>query len=1060
MAIDVARLEVWDDVEANGGVREVVIPDWIEAVESENLLGQVTLEVFLPRLSIAWDDLDHRKILRMVLTDGSVSEWRIVPIQDSMGKDGALVGRIVGEAIRYDLGSTIIERVEEDGRAHGVFTLLDLSPSDHVGFILGHAEAWFTEGTIDPTDDLDLQYENDSPLSALQELAKLTGTELEIERNGSMDFLVHLRDQIASGAEKAQLRYGKNLQGVVRKSLGEKIVNRVFPVGAMVDAVQATMGKALWEVVGVVGSDVELSGDPIRWDDQLDGTYLEKVSGVKTLVTGTDLAAQEVTVADASSISPGDLIAFRRNSDGDELTYLDHQVSQALYQKVEKVGRRNDIPLIENEAVNPFLADWGGGLPDDYSKIGTPTVAQETSEPFTRFGGSSAHVTASEGEGIESDLVSIAPSDTRRFYSGQMSFFLVSGAVSIKLVDDLGNSFPPEEDDRGRTSKVGQWADRFAIEGIDLQELGSSEVKLQIVAIGGAAEWYLDAIQIENAAVNDQNYLNGRSSNLLWLAGLDFLDLRADPPVEFSIDVVDLQRLHPNIFPFDELVLGGDVQVVQDDLDLDLETRVVQIKRDRKKAGVTAVTLSNRPEDLSGKLGTPGRRPRIDLGKDIGIGLPGVAKFVDSAAAILGNGDLNFLYLLNDPVGKSIKWKHSVVAEVSRADCISTGTTRNSAGDEFVVAAAVAPDFNDEVWLTVVPFSGPSAGGFPGEGFRIRLQAGVSGGQIAPGSIIADKLTDQARSWTTNVVFSALDADTAQWGSGTLQLANGDTFSIVSGNTGNMTVGVLSYVYFDRTASTTVLQVTTTYSDVADDDVILVAVCRASAVAGGGAFFVPGVGALGVNEVNLLANSVATVNLQALSVTAAKISVVSLSAVSADMGILVAGKIAVGNIEINAATERILMGAASAPLTGIGVFLGKDGADYEFRVGDPGGDFIHWDGSVFTFPGQIVNPPVVNEADLSVDDEGSGNDDVYTVDWTLIGAWNDTDHLVRATYFREGVQKGEVSGITPSDLQDIFTDVGAGTGSANQHHAIVELYNVSGGATVSSFTTREVESSF
>jgi hypothetical protein len=81
------------------------------------------------------------------------------------------------------------------------------------------------------------------------------------------------------------------------------------------------------------------------------------------------------------------------------------------------------------------------------------------------------------------------------------------------------------------------------------------------------------------------------------------------------------------------------------------------------------------------------------------------------------------------------------------------------------------------------------------------------------------------------------------------------------------------------------------------------------------------------------------------SIIASKISVTSLSAVQADMGTLTAGKIDVGNIEINADTERILMGAATEPMTGAGVFIGKDGSNYEFRCGDPAGNWLHWDGT-------------------------------------------------------------------------------------------------------------------
>ena len=52
-----------------------------------------------------------------------------------------------------------------------------------------------------------------------------------------------------------------------------------------------------------------------------------------------------------------------------------------------------------------------------------------------------------------------------------------------------------------------------------------------------------------------------------------------------------------------------------------------------------------------------------------------------------------------------------------------------------------------------------------------------------------------------------------------------------------------------------------------------------------------------------------------------------------------------GKVRIESTNERILIGSATAPLSGIGIFLGKDGSDYEFRAGDPAGDYIHWDGS-------------------------------------------------------------------------------------------------------------------
>lgn len=65
-------------------------------------------------------------------------------------------------------------------------------------------------------------------------------------------------------------------------------------------------------------------------------------------------------------------------------------------------------------------------------------------------------------------------------------------------------------------------------------------------------------------------------------------------------------------------------------------------------------------------------------------------------------------------------------------------------------------------------------------------------------------------------------------------------------------------------------------------------------------------------------------------------------------------ELSAGSVKIQSTAERILFGEATAPLTGIGIFLGKDGADYEFRAGDPAGDFIHWDGGDLNITGTVT----------------------------------------------------------------------------------------------------------
>lgn len=58
-----------------------------------------------------------------------------------------------------------------------------------------------------------------------------------------------------------------------------------------------------------------------------------------------------------------------------------------------------------------------------------------------------------------------------------------------------------------------------------------------------------------------------------------------------------------------------------------------------------------------------------------------------------------------------------------------------------------------------------------------------------------------------------------------------------------------------------------------------------------------------------------------------------------------AAELSSGGIHLKSTAEQILLGLATAPLTGDGLFIGKDGADYEFRAGDPAGAYMHWDGT-------------------------------------------------------------------------------------------------------------------
>lgn len=93
------------------------------------------------------------------------------------------------------------------------------------------------------------------------------------------------------------------------------------------------------------------------------------------------------------------------------------------------------------------------------------------------------------------------------------------------------------------------------------------------------------------------------------------------------------------------------------------------------------------------------------------------------------------------------------------------------------------------------------------------------------GSGIVDvTINTEQDDWQFNGTFSATDSDTVAWTSGTLISRDGTTYSINSGNTGN--ISALTYIYFDSATSTTAFQTTTTPATAVGGGKILIGIAK------------------------------------------------------------------------------------------------------------------------------------------------------------------------------------------------------------------------------------------
>ena len=617
MARKLKRIEIWTTIQADSGTMLAVINDWISASDTREVGGKEILHVELRRETANWSSLQERRVIRTVFSDGTWDEWRIANIRQTRDGSNRLLASVDCESPKYDLGSTLVTRTEADGTVNPYFELYGLTPTDHLGIIMDAAPVGFSAGTVGSSVPMDGIYDWDNPLSAAAALAQTADLEVEVT-GSSAGYTVDLPVQVGSTADTVYFRYARNMLGVVRNAETQSaFATRVYPRGAGAAGERPTIADAAWLVSAASSVTVTLStaeGRPAPIADLLNSIYAESSTGKRTQITDTS-SGGVLTLAAGHSISTGERVRFRSSTGGNDLVWLEHPANSATYGEAQRVIDRADIPAIDNLANTPFLDEWSvATVPDNWNKIGAPTVLESTASINRRYGVSSARIqAASSGLGVQTDIIVIEPSTVRPFFTAQIALRVISGTVKLEMVDTSSTQdglYPPVSAEPAITTVKNAWVENLGIGGSDLNEVSSTGIRIRVTSYStGASEWYLDAASVTQTAAGVEQFYDGRASNDLWLAGVEYLQDNSTPRVAFSVNVIDLERLEPSIFSQEPITLGGTVQVTDSDLGLDFQTRVLEITRDLDKPGLTNLKLSNRPEDLTG-LGVPGHRQR------------------------------------------------------------------------------------------------------------------------------------------------------------------------------------------------------------------------------------------------------------------------------------------------------------------------------------------------------------------------------------------------------------------------------------------------------------------
>ena len=362
------RLEIWDSWECNSGSMVDVIRNVETAEETEEIQGEKgkillrSLDITFPLDDPSFANITERYIVRVV--DTPVREYRI--FHKGQSYSGPKMAKLECLGPEYDLKySKIVRRVEANGLGQPYFELHGRPPTEHIDVILGAfspfvsgAPSYFSRGTVNFTDNKDMIYDWDTPLSALEELAEIYEAEIEILRNGGTSLDINMLTQIGASADSPLFTVGRNILSIEEDKDSEEQANIVFVQGGGAVGERGNMSENGFIVTGVSGADLTLDEDVVHEDDQWNTRAIREPDGTITNITDSQTPNQ--ISASGHGVAVDDVITIVE-TDGSDLLYVESPSSIALYDETSKVLDRSDIPNVNNLLRNGFFNDWANG---------------------------------------------------------------------------------------------------------------------------------------------------------------------------------------------------------------------------------------------------------------------------------------------------------------------------------------------------------------------------------------------------------------------------------------------------------------------------------------------------------------------------------------------------------------------------------------------------------------------------------------------------------------------------------------------------------------------------
>ncbi len=428
-----------------------------------------------------------------------------------------------------------------------------------------------TIGTIDNPESRALAIENDSLLSALFTLHNSVGGYLSVDNNRALQWL----DDIGVDTGQ-QIRYRKNLKGIIKETKYSELCTRLFPLGSGDNKL----------------SDIDITDETAAKSSDASYGYLTLVAQYACYLGWTGLGDALPSGLDVSSgeiwVSP-----TGHNADGD-------------WENPTNAYDNNDETVTKYDIIfDGWTTTFELTLPETTSsklkcKLMKRTAPETVSKVKIEIFYTGAYHDAYESDFLIAEWFEVSygqedVSKVRFSFFNTESFRAFPMIFEVKVFDDTADE----------TGVWHQGADehilRCAIGDYD----GGKDYKVSYTHADYIIAW--DKIPDVISKVLTNKY-EAYVSSMLVAARL-LMDEIKEAPISYKIDTLDLVHNADFDFSFDALQLGSIITVIDEELGIDVSVRVVSITHpDLLYPEKMIVVLSTKVDTISDYLADMSRR--------------------------------------------------------------------------------------------------------------------------------------------------------------------------------------------------------------------------------------------------------------------------------------------------------------------------------------------------------------------------------------------------------------------------------------------------------------------